>query len=567
VRDLAGALLIALGFVLLAAPGPGGSTTAFALSTFLLIGANAALVGLLGRSSSSRTAPLRVDSSRGSTLAAAACATAGALLLFVAARTWIGEILAYPNDPYRADMMIVIRSGIRRVLQGRNPYTLYQIPWDATLPYGPVLWAPYIVPYLLRTDTRFISVLGMLVIPVACTLAATGLAAARRYVSAIALLVVVAAIAFSSELRGFASIAHTPSYWPLLPLFAWLVARQRWRAAAVAAGLLLVARSTMVALAPVLLIAIWHRHRRQLASSSLLLAGAAILPYLPFAIWDPQALFYALYGSYQQLMKGFVWQHTTWAHQTIGITGLLLRAGLERLAEPLQAAATIAVVAASWRSIARGADPLAWMAASLLAFSATALWPVHYMYFDVLLLWTAALLVRAPWPIGSSVWQPWLVSLAAAMAIVVGVSGIALARDPVIDVGTGADRALLYRGFSSNEGSERTFAWIEGREARILVVRRSRADAALDIDCEPFSPTAESTQAMSVTLNGALLGTVTLRPGWQRVTLEAPSNAWVVGVNELTLSLSDARSPKGAGTGTDERELSAAIDRLAIRTK
>jgi len=71
-------------------------------------------------------------------------------------------------------------------------------------------------------------------------------------------------------------------------------------------GLLVAARTTMVAVAPVFLMAVlWHApthvHRR-LALTIL----AAVLPFLPFAIWDGPALWYALYGSYQNVMKTFV---------------------------------------------------------------------------------------------------------------------------------------------------------------------------------------------------------------------------------------------------------------------
>ena len=38
------------------------------------------------------------------------------LFLAAAARAWLCEILMYPHDAWRADMLIVIQEGIRRVL-------------------------------------------------------------------------------------------------------------------------------------------------------------------------------------------------------------------------------------------------------------------------------------------------------------------------------------------------------------------------------------------------------------------------------------------------------------------
>ena len=65
---------------------------------------------------------------------------------------------------------------------------------------------------------------------------------------ALSWLAVTAAFVFSPDVRGFVPIGHTPTYWPLLALLAWLVARERWDAAAIVCGLLIVGRTTMVAL-------------------------------------------------------------------------------------------------------------------------------------------------------------------------------------------------------------------------------------------------------------------------------------------------------------------------------
>ena len=137
-----------------------------------------------------------------------------------------------------------------------------------------------------------------------------------------------------------------------------------------------------------------------------------------------------------------------------------------------------------------------------------------------------------------------------------------------IDIGTGADRPYLYAGFSNDERrGDTTYAWINGTHAEVVVPRRSRTDATIDIVVEPYVPTYDSVQRMSVTLNATVLGTITLREGWQRVSLAAPLSAWQVGVNEVHLALSSAISPAEAGRGNDTRRLSAAIDRLNVRTR
>jgi hypothetical protein len=425
---------------------------------------------------------------------------------------------------------------------------------------------PYAVPYMMRADVRFVALVGELFVPVACALTAMACSWRGRYGAAITALVLLAAIAVSPDLRGFSSIAHTPSYWPGIALLAWLVARQRWLAAATTCGLLIVARTTMVAVAPVLLMAVWQQDRRRARPAFVLLTLATLLPYLPFALWDPAALKYALYGSYQQLMKGFVWTSTNWAHHTIGVTGLLLRSGLERFAELTQLLAMLIIYGFAWRAIRSGARPLPWMALALFVFSTTTLWPVHYVYFDVTMLWMAAAIADGDWVVWRRVFPAWTVTLAAAASVVLLVAVASIPSTPTIDVGIGATRSLLYKGFSSNEGTDRTFAWVEGTSAEILVVRRTRFDVNIDLELEPYLPTPQSTQQISVALNGVVLGTSPLQQGWHSITFRAPATGWRIGVNELVLSLSNAVSPHEAGTGDDTRKLSVAIDRLTVRT-
>jgi hypothetical protein len=561
VHHVVRALLIAATLLFLTIPSHVGTTAAsYALATLLMFGGNIALTAMF------RNGIVNRSEWQAHRTAALIAATIAALLLVIATRAWLYEILIYPHDPLRADMLIVIQEGIRRMLRRQNPYTMYHVPWDATLPYGPVLWLPYALPYVLRVDVRFVALVGEVFIPAGCALTAMASAWRRHYGAAIASLVLLAAIAISPDLRGFSSIAHTPSYWPGIALFAWLVARHRWLAAAATCGLLIVARTTMIAVAPVLLMAVWEQNRARAPLAFTLLALATLLPYLPFALWDPAALKYALYGSYQLLMKGFVWTSTNWAHNTIGVTGLLLRSGLQRFAEMTQLLAMLVTYAFAWRAIRAAAPPLPWMAFALFVFSATTLWPVHYVYFDVIVLWMAAAIANGDWVGERRVVAAWTLTLAATAGVVLLVAIASIASTTTIDVGIGATRSLLYKGFSSNEGTDRTFAWVEGTSAEILIARRSLSDASIDLELEPYLPTPQSTQQISVTLNGVVLGTVPLQPGWHSIAFRAPASAWRIGVNQLVLSLSSAISPHEAGTGDDLRKLSVAVDRLTVRT-
>jgi hypothetical protein len=559
VWTVARCLLLGLNFLLL-------SSRPYLLATILITLVNVALVVLWDTA----TPPALWRPRRAPSHAwfAAATALAAGILVFAAGRAWLHEILVFPHDSQRADMLVVVQLGIRRLLHGSNPYTTYNVPWPAPLPYGIVMWAPMLVPHLLHADVRFVTILGALFVPVVCAVAAVADARRGRYALGLAWLAVTAAIAFNPQLRGFISIGHTPAYWPLLALFAWLVALERWRSAALVCGLLIVARTTMIAVAPVLLIAVWYRARPQMAAAAALLAAGAVLPFLPFAIADWPALRYALYGSYQATMKGFVWTSTMWVQNTVGITGLLIARGWPRAVEPVQMIVMLAVYGAAWHAIRRGRRPLPWLALALLAFSMTTLWPVIYLYFDVfLLLVCGAVAEAAVIRHGRLAWV-WAGALAASLVVLVSSAWAMVPTEASIDAGTGSDRSFLYAGFANDErGTDRSYAWIEGTRAEMLVPRRSRGDATIEIAVQPNLPTRDTVQQMSVALNGTVLGTATLREGWQEVSFEAPSRAWQIGVNEVTLSLSAAISPLEAGLGADTRRLSAAIDRLNVRTR
>jgi hypothetical protein len=574
---VARSVAVAFSFVLLSSPPflqsfVGGDTRAYILATLALALVHAALVwSWNGRDAGIRGAVLP---GLPKTIFAVAVVIGVGWLIVCACEAWLHQILTIPHDPQRADMLIVVQQGLQRMLQGRNPYTIYRVPWEAPLPYGPVMWAPYAIPMLLHADVRFLTVAGELFVPAAAAIAAVVAAARGQLAACAGCLAMLAAMCLNPDLERFASIGHTPAYWPLLALFAWVVVSERWYGAAIVLGLLVVARTTMVAIVPVLLIAVWWRERRKFRGALLLVALAAALPFLPFAIWDARALFYALYGSYQNVIKGFVWTSTTWTQHTIGLTGVLLSNGLQRFVDACQALVMLAVYAGCWLAMRRGRPPVAWMGLALFAFSMTTLWPVTYVYFDVFLLLAAAVIgeivttpsagARTGFPASLGRW--WTVTAAAATLLVVGTAAFALTESPQIDAGTASGRPFLRSGFTGDEREgDRSFAWVEGRHASILVARRTARAASIEIICQPALASASSVQQLSALLNGALVGTVVVPRGWNQISMAVPAQAWRIGVNELELLLSSSVSPSDAGAGDDRRELSLAIDRVTVR--
>ena len=183
--------------------------------------------------------------------AAASVAIAGLVLLGWVSFRLLPTVFAGPLDPNRGDMLVIIEHAIAQFRDGGNPYAIHHVPWDAPLSYGPVLWLPFVVPYMLHVDLRILTLVAQLFVP-ACLVLAAGTRAGRGDLArAATLLCLTAALALNPDILRFHAIGHTQIYWPVLLLFSVALAGARWTAAAICLGLLVAARTTMVALVPV----------------------------------------------------------------------------------------------------------------------------------------------------------------------------------------------------------------------------------------------------------------------------------------------------------------------------
>ena len=491
------------------------------------------------------------------TRAALIVAVVAAALVAVAIYRWM-RILAW--QPYEADMLIVIREATRRFLNGRTPYTTYRTydaPWNIAMPYGPGLWGPYLIPQLLRLDFRFVTIAGELFVPVWCGVAAIVESARGRIAGAAAWLAVLAALLVAFDVQGFTRIGHTPVYWPLLPLFAAMIWRSRWLHAAFLLGVLLAARTTMVAIVPVFLMAAWTLDRRRFPAVLAALAITITVVVAPFIVWDYRGIWDNMVLSYPRVMREAVWP--TLARdgmETIGLTEWLLERHREALVVPAQVLIMIGVYAATWPAIRRGATPLPWMALALFAFSMTTLYPVHYLYYDVLLLLASGAIVETLGiePLRMTA-GPWLASLAAVIAAMFVATLGVLAPFPHVAAGEDTKGHMLRSGFGMAErDGERRFSWIAGHQATIVIPRASAA--AADIVVTALSPfgSADPAQSMTAILNGAS----------PRSRLAAPRSTWWIGFNQLQLVFSSTVSPRDVGAGDDARQLALAVSRLDV---
>jgi hypothetical protein len=473
----------------------------------------------------------------------------------------------------RGDMLVIMDHAIARLMHGQNPYAVHHVPWDAPLTYGPLLWLPHVLSFLLGLDFRVLTLAAQFVIPSCCFLAA-GIRAGRGEALRAALLFGLGAgAALHPGLMAFHEIGHTQVYWPLFPVLCLLLHQQRWTAAAICLGALASARTPMLALAPVFFLHL--RAANALTFNRIVAFGAAVLlPYLPFLVVDAQAVKNGMFDTYVTVMKSYVWRSTDWAVETYGLTGRLLQHALQRYVEAVQVAALGVVYASAWRALARGSRVDPWLAMALLVFAMTTLWSVIYLYFDVWLLLVSALVVYdGSWRLVSArrpVMAVACVTLASA-AIVLAAASVRPGSAYRLDLGTPSSAGYTGAGFGrdvTEQDDGRTIVWIEGATARIRVPRAGWSGATVRLAVRPYIAAPGAQQTVMASLNRHVLGRAVLAPGWQEISFRSRRRDWLYGFNMLELSFAYAAPAPGISsvhsTSGEPRELSAAVDFLAI---
>jgi hypothetical protein len=250
-----------------------------------------------------------------------------------------------------------------------------------------------------------------------------------------------------------------------------------------------------------------------------------------------------------------------------GFGALLIRAGRPGVATALAAAAIAAVYLLAYTAIRRGRPPVVWAIASWFAWVAMVSGRTAGDYVDLFTFAAFASLADAVWTSQRVAASGWIGGVLAGAIATAGAMVTAVPGRLVLDIGTPDARAWLVAGFAADEDNGRSFAWVDGTAAAVLLPRRSGTAAEIALECQPNLPTPAAGQTMSVALNGVVLGTVPLREGWQTVRVEAPARAWIVGANILDLAFSSAVSPLSLGASEDPRQLSVAFDRISVTPK
>jgi hypothetical protein len=136
---------------------------------------------------------------------------------------------------------------------------------------------------------------------------------------------------------------------------------------------------------------------------------------------------------------------------------------------------------------------------------------------------------------------------------------------PQVVPGDQPSDGLLGTGFAMAESDGRQrFAWMVGREATIVLPRRSAQPAAIVLTVQPAFDNPDAPQSVTAILNGTVLGHTIVGDGWRQIRFVAPRSTWWVGFNQLHLVCSSSLSPRAAGTGDDSRDLALAISRVSV---
>ncbi len=298
----------------------------------------------------------------------------------------VGSVLRYlnmrhiPIEPARGDMLPLVQQAIASLTGGRDPYTIYSMPWQLPLTYLPLTWLAYAPTYLLGLDLRWTNVVAE--VGLLAALGFVGRRSENRRGEETALLLwawlFLSPTVIHWDLTTTAPIGWTAIAWTLA-----LAATSRRTLATISLGVSAAVSPLIVIFAPLIVLCWWRAEgpagaaRRAILAA--LLAGALLLPWF---LWGPGPFLDGTVRWFNDLNRfpRMKWQtEHTWAEIT-GFSGLFWLWGLERLLKPIQAAAVILVTTIFAVRGARPADLGRHAAAAFLLFMLfnPVLWPYLY---------------------------------------------------------------------------------------------------------------------------------------------------------------------------------------------
>jgi mannosyltransferase len=115
-------------------------------------------------------------------------------------------------------------------------------------------------------------------------------------------------------------------------------------------------------------------------------------------------------------------------------------------------------------------------------------------------------------------------------------------------------------GWADAEGS---FRWATSRRATITIPRWSTHEGTISFRVQPMAHDSLPDQTMRVSLNGNLLGDVTLPRGWSEQSFAVPRKFWIAGENTLAFDFGHAVAPASLDAkASDRRTLAASFESI-----
>ncbi len=297
-----------------------------------------------------------------------------------------------PLDPTRSDMLPLVQQALQNFVAGREPYTLYSMPWELPLTYLPATWLTYLPAYVLGIDIRYTNLAAELAVGALLAWLCVTLRAAEdpttntramvwQYEPALLLW----AWSFIQPTALHWSLSTTaPIFWLLLSLVLVLTTlRPENSAGPIVLGITLAASPLALLVLPFIAIR-WYRTQgaRALGRRLAIVVISALILILPFMLRSPRLF---LFGTWQwfndnSLFPRLRWDmDNTWAVMT-GFSGFFWRHGLENLLKPIQTLILGALIWIYWRTSAQSGQLVAILVATFLLFTVfnPILWPYLY---------------------------------------------------------------------------------------------------------------------------------------------------------------------------------------------
>lgn len=328
---------------------------------------------------------------------------AGAIVFGGAVR--VASYIDTPIEPSRGDMLPLVQGALANFLSGRNPYTIYHMPWDLPLTYLPITWLVYLPATVLGLNIRLTNLLAELAISATLIwLAAVSRRSSGSWRATLADvwrsepgLLLWAWMFLQPTTLNWSLATTAPVQWMLLCLtLALLIAgRNRW--AALMLGLC-AAASPLAAIIALFALLHWLRSGgvRFAALCSALAGLVAAMVILPFFIWSPQQFMFGTWRWFNDndLFPRLRWEMDhTWARM-VGFSGMFWRHSLFHILKPLQSLLLASLAVLYWRWKATNQQAAPFVVAALLLFTVfnPILWP--YLYNPALIV--ALLAVISP---------------------------------------------------------------------------------------------------------------------------------------------------------------------------